>query len=195
MLWKHLNTETDLKVSLVRFLLFPRIIGNPLKTEKCKGVSAIFTFESFPVFLGLFSVFKKSFKSLVCWLVSPFLVPFSGMRKREETKFNQDKNLYYKIRSLGQKEGRHCPILNGIQQSFIWLFSIAASHKMASAFLLQENRGNFQNLTLSNLEKRRYIPLIQPDKGFRGYSDIAIFAWRVTWNHNWSFLNLQFEKE
>ena len=34
-LWKRLNTETGPKVSLVRFLLFSRIIGNPSKTEKC----------------------------------------------------------------------------------------------------------------------------------------------------------------
>jgi len=70
----------------VRFLLFSRIIGNPLKTKKCRGisdyfgsVSAIFTFDSFPVFLGpfllflgQFPVFRKSFKLSVCWSVSPF---------------------------------------------------------------------------------------------------------------------------
>ena len=70
----------------VRFLLFLRIIRNPLKTKKCRGiseyfgsVSAVFTFDSFPVFLGLFlfflgqfPMFSKSFKLSVCWLVSPF---------------------------------------------------------------------------------------------------------------------------
>ena len=67
----------------VRFLLFSRIIGNPSKTEKCWGiseyfglVSAIFTFDLFPVFLvrflfflGPFPVFKKSFKFSVCWSI------------------------------------------------------------------------------------------------------------------------------
>ena len=59
----------------VSFLLFSRIIGNPSKTKKCWGiseyfgsVSAIFTFDSFPVFVGPFpffgsvSGFQKSLK-------------------------------------------------------------------------------------------------------------------------------------
>ena len=48
----------------VRFLLFSRIIGNPSKTKKCRGiskyfgsVSAIFTFDSFPIFFGSVSSF------------------------------------------------------------------------------------------------------------------------------------------
>ena len=70
----------------VRFLLFSRIIGNPSKTEKCRGiseyfgsVSAIFTFDLFPVFLGSFPLFfgsvsdlQKKFKLSICWSVSPF---------------------------------------------------------------------------------------------------------------------------
>ena len=67
-LWKRLNTETDPKVSLGPFpSFFSRIIGNPSKTKKCReisesfgSVSAIFTFDSFPVFLGIFPLFFGS---------------------------------------------------------------------------------------------------------------------------------------
>ena len=55
----------------VSFLLFSRIIRNPSKTKKCRGiseyfgsVSAIFTFffwGPFPLFLGQFLVFRKTF--------------------------------------------------------------------------------------------------------------------------------------
>ena len=90
-LWKRLNTETDPKVSLGPFpSFFSRIIGNPLKTKKCRGiseyfgsVSAIFTFDSFPVFwvrflffLGQFPVFRKVLNSQFVDRFPLFLGPF-----------------------------------------------------------------------------------------------------------------------
>ena len=91
--WCYGNASTRKRTQKwlwVRFHLFSRIIGNPSKTEKGLGiseyfwsVSAIFTFDLFPVFfigfrifLGLFSVLKTSLKFSVCWLVSFFSDPF-----------------------------------------------------------------------------------------------------------------------
>ena len=109
-LWKRLNTETDPKVSLGPFpSFFSRIIGNPSKTKKCRGiseyfgpVSAIFTFDSFPLFLGPFppfwvrfllfgsvSGFQKKFKILSLLIgflffgsVSSFFGSISGFQKK-----------------------------------------------------------------------------------------------------------------
>ena len=70
MIWKRLNTETDPKVSLVRFLLFSRIIWNPSKTKKCWGISEYFGSVSaiyihlicFPFFCSVSSFFWVSFQ-------------------------------------------------------------------------------------------------------------------------------------
>jgi len=67
----------------VRFLLFSRIIGNPSKTKKCWGiseyfgpVSAIFTFDLFPVFLFRFLFFWVCFRFSVKVLNSQFIDRF-----------------------------------------------------------------------------------------------------------------------
>ena len=71
MLWKRLNTETDPKVSLGPFPSFFKELSEI--SEYLGSVSAIFTFDSFPVFLGPFSPFLGPF--------SPFLGQFPVFRK------------------------------------------------------------------------------------------------------------------